>query len=50
MPVSPRTRPSHGRRSGRPSAAARPGSLGAVVELLALSYADHRDYDDEWRP
>src|SRR3954471_23024435 len=28
----------------------RPGVLGAVAELLALSYADHPEYDEEWRP
>lgn len=25
-------------------------ALGAVVELLALPYADHADYDEAWRP
>jgi hypothetical protein len=28
----------------------RPGVLGAIAGLLALSYADHPDYDEEWRP
>src|SRR3954463_11187317 len=28
----------------------RQGALGAVARLLALSYADHRDYDEQWRP